>query len=33
LAKDFERYARNAVAFIHLAMIRIMLRKLTAPST
>jgi putative transposase len=33
LAKDFERYARNAVAFIHLAMIRIMLHKLTAPST
>ena len=33
LAKDFERYARSAVAFIHLAMIRIMLRKLTAPST
>ena len=32
LAKDFERYARSAVAFIHLAMIRIMLRRLTAPS-
>jgi transposase len=32
MAKDFERYARNAVAFIHLAMIRIMLRKLIVPS-
>lgn len=29
LAKDVERYARSAVAFIRLAMIRIMLRRLT----
>jgi transposase len=28
LARDFERYARTAVAFIRLAMIRIMLRRL-----
>ena len=33
LAKDFERYARKAVAFIRLAMIRLMLRRLTAPSS
>lgn len=34
LASDFERYARTTVAFIRLAMIRIMLRRLTAnPST
>jgi transposase len=32
LAKDFERHARKAVAFIRLAMIRLMLRRLTAPS-
>jgi transposase len=31
LAKDFERHARKAVAFIRLAMIRLMLRRLTAP--
>ena len=30
LAKDFERYARTTVAFIRLAMIRIMLRRLAA---
>jgi transposase len=30
LAKDFERHARKAVAFIRLAMIRLMLRRLTA---
>ena len=30
LAKDVERYAKTAVAFIRLAMIRIMLRRLTA---
>jgi transposase len=30
LAKDVERYARSAIAFIRLAMIRIMLRRLTA---
>ena len=29
LARDFERYARSAAAFIRLAMIRIMLRRLT----
>ena len=28
LARDFERYARTAAAFIRLAMIRIMLRRL-----
>jgi putative transposase len=26
LARDFERYARTVAAFIHLAMIRIMLK-------
>jgi transposase len=31
LARDFERYARSAAAFIRLAMIRIMLRRLTRP--
>jgi transposase len=30
LARDFERYATTAVAFIRLAMIRIMLRRLAA---
>jgi transposase len=29
LARDFERYARTAAAFVRLAMIRIMLRRLT----
>ena len=29
LARDFERYAQSAVAFIRLAMIRILLRRLT----
>jgi transposase len=29
LAKDFERHARKAAAFIRLAMIRLMLRRLT----
>jgi transposase len=29
LARDFERYARTVEAFIRLAMIRIMLRRLT----
>jgi transposase len=29
LARDFERYARSAAAFVRLAMIRIMLRRLT----
>jgi len=32
LARDFERYARTVVAFVRLAMIRIMLRRLTRPS-
>jgi len=30
LARNFERYAATAAAFIRLAMIRIMLRRLTA---
>jgi transposase len=30
MAKDFERYARTVEAFIRLAMIRIMLRRLVA---
>ena len=30
LARDFERYARKAVAWVRLAMIRLMLRRLTA---
>ena len=29
LARDFERYARIVAAFVRLAMIRIMLRRLT----
>ena len=32
LARDFERYARTVAAFIRLAMIRIMLKRLTRPS-
>ena len=32
LARDFERYARTTVAFVRLAMIRIMLRRLASPS-
>jgi putative transposase len=32
LARDFERHASTVVAFIRLAMIRIMLRRLTRPS-
>ena len=32
LARDFERYARTVAAFIRLAMIRIMLRRLTKPT-
>ena len=32
LARDFERYARSAAAFIRLAMISIMLRRLTNPT-
>jgi len=31
LARDFERYARTVAAFIRLAMIRIMLHRLTKP--
>ena len=30
LARDFERYARTVAAFIRLAMIRIMLKRLAA---
>jgi hypothetical protein len=30
LGKDFERHVREAAAFIRLAMIRIMLRRITA---
>jgi len=30
LARDFERYASTVAAFVRLAMIRIMLRRLTA---
>ena len=29
LARDFERYARTVAAFVRLAMIRIILRRLT----
>jgi transposase len=32
LAKDFENLTRHALAFIHLASIRLMLRKLCNPS-
>jgi len=32
LARDFERYARTTVAFVRLAMIRIMLRRLANAS-
>ena len=32
LARDFERYARTVAAFFRLAMIRIMLRRLTPPT-
>jgi len=33
LDKDFERHARKAAVFVHLAMIRHMLRRLTTPSS
>ena len=33
LAKDFERHARKAAAFVRLAMIRLMLRRLAAHSS
>jgi transposase len=32
LASDFERYARTVTAFVRLAMIRIMLRRLAPPT-
>ncbi|MBA3520767.1 MAG: transposase [Rhizobiales bacterium] len=32
LARDYERFARTVAAFFRLAMIRIMLRRLTKPS-
>jgi transposase len=32
LARDFERYASTVAAFVRLAMIRIMLRRLTRPT-
>jgi len=32
LARDFERYARSVEAFVRLAMIRLMLRRLTRAS-
>jgi putative transposase len=32
LAKDFEHLTRQALAFVHLASIRLMLRKLSNPS-
>jgi len=33
LARDFERHLRKAAAFVRLAMIRIMLRRLARPSS
>jgi transposase len=33
MARDYERHARKAEAFIRLAMIRIMLRRLTATAS
>lgn len=32
LTKDFENLARMAIAFVYLAMIRLMLRRLTRPA-
>jgi len=32
LMRDFERYATSAAAFVRLAMIRLMLKRLTSPS-
>jgi transposase len=32
LARDFERYARTVAAFVRVAMIRLMLRRLTRPT-
>jgi transposase len=31
LARDYERYARTVAAYVRLAMIRLMLRRLTRP--
>jgi len=33
LERDFERYARTVAAFVRLAMIRIILKRLTRPSS
>ena len=33
LARDFERYTKTVAAFVRLAMIRIMLRRLTATAS
>ena len=33
LARDYERYIRTAAAFVYLAMIRLMLRRLTATTS
>ena len=33
LARDFERHLRKAAAFVRLAMIRLMLRRLARPSS
>ena len=33
LARDFERYARTVAAFVRLAMIRLMLKRLTATAS
>ena len=32
LARDFERYAATVAAFVRLAMIRLMLKRLTKPT-
>ena len=32
LARDFERYATTVAAFVRLAMIRLMLKRLTRPN-
>jgi transposase len=32
LARDFERYAKTVAAFVRLAMIRLMLKRLTSPT-
>jgi transposase len=32
LARDFERYGRTVAAFVRLAMIRVMLKRLTRPN-